>query len=71
MPIPFIVNTEPLSTGRWGERLKGKVFYYLKQGDHWEAQSEGGEDLFSVAPAFLTYPPLLHVIGGLYTSLQT
>lgn len=55
--------------GRKAKRRK--VFYYLKQGDRWEAQSEGGEDLFSAAPAFLACPPLSHPTGGLHTSLQT
>jgi len=33
--------------GRKAKRRK--IFSYLKQGDRWEAPSEGGEDLFSVA----------------------
>ena len=55
--------------GRKAKRRK--IFSYLKQGDRWEAPSEGGEDLFSVAPAFLTCPPLSHLTGWLYSLLQT
>ena len=53
--------------GRKAKRRK----VYLKQRDRWEAPSEGGEDLFSVAPAFLTCPPLSHLTGWLYILLQT
>ena len=53
--------------GRKAKRRK----VYLKQRDRWEAPSEGGEDLFSVAPAFLTCPPLWHLTGWLYILLQT